>query len=91
MTMVTERIITPRELLNSIIREVAIRHNLDRDLIMRSGRPSLEVMAARVDIAQRLFASGLSEERVAAVMHITLHTVRDYFRNHRRRPVANIE
>ncbi|MGY3130072.1 hypothetical protein ACVWZM_000754 [Bradyrhizobium sp. USDA 4501] len=69
--------LTPRELRRAIVREVAIEHGVDPALI-ENGNRAQEAVEARAIVARRLHALGMSEQRVADVMHIQLKTARSY-------------
>lgn len=69
--------LTPRALRRAIAREVAADYDMDPALI-EGGSRAQEVIEARATLARRLHALGMSEQRVADVMHIQLKTARSY-------------
>ncbi|UGY13791.1 hypothetical protein HAP48_0035245 [Bradyrhizobium septentrionale] len=69
--------LTPRALRRAIVDEVAIAHGVDPGLI-ENGNRTQQVVDARAEVARRLRAMGMSEQRVADVMHIQLKTARTY-------------
>lgn len=68
---------TPRALRRAISEEVATAYGVDPKLI-ENGNRTLQVVDARAEVARRLRALGMSEQRVADVMHIQLKTARSY-------------
>jgi len=71
-----EPTVTPRALLHAVIAEVARECGVDEVLI--KGRFDRKIVYARAQVAKRLLALGLSEQRVADMMHISLGTVQVY-------------
>lgn len=69
--------LTPRALRRAIAEEVAADYEIDPALIESDSR-SEEVVEARAIVARRLHALGMSEQRVADVMHIKLRRARTY-------------
>ncbi|MEY9179677.1 hypothetical protein [Bradyrhizobium sp. USDA 313] len=69
--------LTPRALRRSIVEEVAMEHGIDPKLI-EDGNRAQEVVEARAAVARRLHALGMSERRIADVMHIQLKTAQSY-------------
>lgn len=68
---------TPRALRRAISEEVAADYDMDPALIESNSRTQ-EVVEARATVARRLHALGMSEQRVADVMHVKLKTARSY-------------
>ncbi|MET3969144.1 hypothetical protein [Bradyrhizobium sp. S3.9.1] len=68
---------TPRALRRAIAEEVAIAYGVDPRLI-ENGNRTQQVIDARAEVARRLRALGMSEQRVADVLHIQLKTARTY-------------
>ncbi|MEY9638773.1 hypothetical protein ABIF66_007027 [Bradyrhizobium japonicum] len=68
---------TPRALRRAISEEVATAYGVDPKLI-ENGNRTPQVVDARAEVARRLRAMGMSEQRVADVMHIQLKTARSY-------------
>ncbi|MCA1419446.1 hypothetical protein [Bradyrhizobium sp. BRP23] len=69
--------LTPRALCRAIVADVATEYGVDPTLITRGNRAE-HVVEARTEVARRLHALGMSEQRVADVMHIQIKTARSY-------------
>ena len=75
--------LTTAEIRKSIINDVLTRHEITMEqLISRSHKPDL--VAARKDAAQLLFAAGFSQARIARILHKDDTTVAAYFNRRRR-------
>lgn len=84
-----EPTLTPRGQLRAIIADVARERNLDPVLI--AGRCRLpEIVQARAVVVARLFARGLSVQRIMLIMHLSRSTVSLYLSSSRaRRPTPD--
>jgi DNA-binding CsgD family transcriptional regulator len=72
-----EPTLTPRALLHAVIAEVARECGVDAVLI--KARCNIrKIVHARALVAKRLLGRGLSEQRVADMMHVNLKTVQVY-------------
>ncbi|MCA1452885.1 hypothetical protein I6F35_06570 [Bradyrhizobium sp. BRP22] len=85
----TEPTLTPRELLRNVIAEVARENDLDPAQITGRDRQH-DLVHARVVVAKRLRARGMSPERIAHLMHLHRSTVQFYLgkRSRQRKPDA---
>ena len=72
-------IMTPRAILNSVITDVARQCRVDPEQL-RGKLRTRELVDARRLVAARLSARGMSEQRVADMMRVSLSTARDYLK-----------
>jgi hypothetical protein len=76
---------TPREITRAIIRDVAIRH-LAGPADILSRRHPRQLLAARIEIAERLAARGYNGVQIAAAMNRDYTTVYFYLGRTARKP-----
>ena len=75
--MIETMIRTPRSILREVISQVARERRLDPVPIEGRSRQR-DVLEARVLVARRLAVRGMSEERIARMLHVTVPTVGSY-------------
>jgi DNA-binding transcriptional regulator YiaG len=75
--MIETTIRTPRSILREIIAQVARERMVAPELIEGRSRQR-NVMNARVVVARRLVARGMSEERIARMLHVSVPTVENW-------------
>lgn len=74
-----EPIVTPRAILRRVISEVARERMVAPELIGGRSRQR-NVLDARMVVARRLTARGMSEERVARMLHVSVPTLETFLK-----------